>query len=217
MDYFESEGKSIDEALQRICDCEGVNKDDLEYMVLGQRKKVLGLIGRDCVQVRAWKKVSASQDRLEFLHTVFLLAGLNCSATCQGENEELLFVDVSGGDVNVLIERNGELLDSLQYLANKQLHRRQFSKKIVLDADGFRQRREEGLKRLALKYAAQVKATGETVALVAMNAHDRRIVHLELKDHVDVFTRSVGEGPFKKVLITSRSSRGEVRKARRRA
>jgi spoIIIJ-associated protein len=216
MDYFESEGKTIEEALQRICDDKGFNKDELEYMVLAQKKKVLGFIGRDSIQLRAWKRVATPQDGLEFLNRVFLLAGLDCTATCEEENEDLLLVNVGGSDVDLLVGRNGELLDSLQYLANKHLHRRQFPKRILVDADGFRQRRVDGLKRLALKYAEQVKATGETVTLAAMNAHDRRIVHLELKDHGDVLTRSLGEGPFKKVLITTRRPHGEGGRPKRR-
>ena len=76
---------------------------------------------------------------------------------------------------------------------------------MVVDAEGFRERREQQLRRMARRAALQVMEHGRTVALEPMTAADRRIVHLELRAHDQVYTESVGTGAHRKVTIISRT------------
>lgn len=202
MNYYEAEGKTADEALERICEEHDLRREDLEYTVLDLKKRILGLIGREMVTVKAWKKKDGNKDPLKILEQICELAGLDCEATFYTQEDGLISVDISGKDLKIIIGKNGEVLDALQYLVNKIVNRGENTpKKVILDADGYRARKINNLKRLAARSAEEVKDTGKSVILNPMNAHDRRIIHLELKEDRDVFTRSLGEGPFKKVMI----------------
>jgi len=216
MEYFEGEGRDIEDALDRICREKGVSKSDLEYEVLTQRKRFLGILGRDVVLVRAWRRGDEPQVALEFLTQIFSHAGMECAASFHGEEEDSLRITVEGEDADRLTDRGGELLDSFQYVLNKALGRggRQH-RRVILDAGGFRARRVEELKRMTVISAEQVRTSGRSVVLSPMNAHDRRIIHLQLQDDREVFTRSLGEGPFKKIVIASKETQRDSESTRR--
>jgi spoIIIJ-associated protein len=117
-------------------------------------------------------------------------------------NEHYLLLDVQGADLGALIGRRGETLDSLQYLLRLMVNQRLRKwKNIIVDVEGYKERRVNQLKQLAQRTAAQVAATGRAVALEPMPPHERRIIHLALRDHPDVFTESSGEGDRRKVQI----------------
>ena len=120
----------------------------------------------------------------------------------EGDEGELI-LDVSGGDLAVLIGRHGRTLDSLQmivtsFMSNK-LH---FHYPIVIDIEGYKSRRKDKLVNLAHSAAARAKRQHGRVSLAPMNAYERRIVHLALLDDVDVTTHSEGEDPERRVVIT---------------
>ncbi len=112
------------------------------------------------------------------------------------------WVDIHGQDLSILIGRRAETLQALQYITslivNKELGR---SLPLVIDVEGYRERRTVQLQRLAQRLAEQVVKTGRRQALEPMPASERRIIHLALRDHPDVTTESVGEEPRRKVTI----------------
>lgn len=116
-----------------------------------------------------------------------------------------LLLDLQGRDLSPLIGRRGDTLGNMQYLVrlmiNQRLHR---WKNIVVDVEGYRQRRMEHLSQLALRSAQQVAQTGRPLSLEPMPANERRIIHLTLRDHAEVFTESTGEGARRKVQILPR-------------
>lgn len=118
-----------------------------------------------------------------------------------------VFVDVRGDDLSLLIGRRGESLGALQYLARliagKQLGN---YLPIMVDVEGYRSRRERQLRQLARRMADQAVERGKTMTLEPMPPAERRIIHLELRDHQRVFTESVGEGEGRKVTIVPRPS-----------
>ena len=122
------------------------------------------------------------------------------------ESERLLNLNVVGGDLGVLIGRNGETLAHIQYLVrlmvNQELHR---WTNIVVDVDGYKQRRSEQLIQLAQRLAEQVVVSGRPVALEPMPAGERRLVHIALRNHPDVYTESTGEDSRRKVQILLKS------------
>lgn len=111
-------------------------------------------------------------------------------------------VDVRGDDLNILIGKRSETLNSLQYITNlivcKELER---SVSVVIDVEGYRLRRTSQLRQLARRMADQAVKTGRRQTLEPMPANERRIIHIELRDHEDVTTESVGEDPHRKVTI----------------
>ena len=111
-------------------------------------------------------------------------------------------LDVSGRDMNALIGRRGETLSSLQYvtrlIASRKLQRRA---NIVVDVENYKSRRSDRLHQLALRMANQAMEQGRTISLEPMPPHERRIIHLALRDHSGVSTESEGEGSERKVTI----------------
>jgi len=116
-------------------------------------------------------------------------------------------LDVTGGDLTRLIGRRGEKLASLQYITrlitSRELQRRA---NIIVDIDGYKARRARMLRGLAMRMADQAVERGRTVSLEPMPPHERRIIHLALRDRDDVSTRSVGEGSARKVTIVPKNA-----------
>jgi spoIIIJ-associated protein len=123
---------------------------------------------------------------------------------------------IQGEYVNEIVEQNGKVLDSLQYLLRKIISKKYSEKAIIsLDAGDFRAARTEELKQLALEFAGEVKKSGKTRSIPSLNPSERRVVHLALQEDKDVRSRSVGEGLFKKVLIYRPGSKGRKSPARK--
>ena len=118
------------------------------------------------------------------------------------EGQRPVLVDIHGDDLGVLIGRRAEILNAMQYLVNlivsKQVER---WVQVVVDVEGYRARREHQLRQMAVRMADQAIKTGRRQVLEPMTAAERRVVHLELRDHPNVSTQSIGEEPQRKVTI----------------
>lgn len=118
------------------------------------------------------------------------------------EDRRPIMVDVRGTDLGVLIGRRGETLDAFQYIAALMAGKEtgQFIH-LVVDIEGHRDRRERQLRQLARRMAEQVIKSGRKLTLEPMPAAERRIIHMELRDHPAVTTQSAGEEPHRKITI----------------
>jgi spoIIIJ-associated protein len=145
------------------------------------------------------------EDLLERMH---LTAQVQASRG-QPETEAdapVMVLDVQGDDLDPLIGRRGETLAALQYITRLILSK-QFghSVDLVVDVQGHKQRRDDQLRRMARRMAEQAAERQRVMTLEPMPANERRIIHLELRDHPDVVTESVGEGTHRKVTIIPRA------------
>lgn len=117
-------------------------------------------------------------------------------------DRQVLRININGDDLSILIGRRSETLNALQYIAsliiNKQMGR---SVPLMIDVQGYRSRREGQIRKLARRMAEQALQTGRRQVLEPMPPNERRLLHLELRDHPDVFTESIGEGASRKVTI----------------
>ncbi len=119
----------------------------------------------------------------------------------EGETPALV-LDVMGKDLGVLIGRQAETLQAMQYLTRLMLSKGLGHwEPVVVDVESYRARRRRSLRRLAQRMAERAAASRRRVILEAMPAHERRIIHLALHDHPGVTTRSIGEGDHRKVTI----------------
>jgi len=118
------------------------------------------------------------------------------------EGQKPVNVDIHGSDLAILIGRRAETLNALQYLANLIVSKKvEHWVQIVIDVEGYRARREQQLRQMARRIADQAIRTGRRQVLEPMASYERRIVHLELRDHPRVLTQSIGEEPSRKVTI----------------
>lgn len=107
-----------------------------------------------------------------------------------------------GSELNSLIGAHGEVLSDLQYVARLMAgHALKRRANFLIDVNGYRRKRKEALTKLAERMAAKAVRRGEPVTLEAMNAYDRRIIHIALRDHDEVYTNSVGEGANRRVRV----------------
>jgi len=122
-----------------------------------------------------------------------------------GEKEPPLVLDVSGANVDALIGRRGKTMAALQHITRLIVGREASGwVHLIIDVDGFKARREKSLSRLAKRMAEQAMKTNRTVMLEPMPPHERRIIHLTLRNHPDVITESVGDRDRRKVTIIPR-------------
>lgn len=116
-----------------------------------------------------------------------------------------LVLNIVGDDLGMLIGRRGETLRDLQFIVRLMVSRKIGTwPNLLLDVEGYKERRVTSLNTLAARTAAQVKQTGKPITLEPMPAHERRIVHLALRDDPDVYTESIGEDEERKVQILLR-------------
>ena len=134
-----------------------------------------------------------------------ILRYMNISATVQVRGTNPLTLNIHGINENLglLIGRRGETLAALQLLVSLIVgHRTKHRMRIVIDAENYRERREENLRSLAQRVAQQVRNYRRSIALEAMPPHERRIVHIALADSKDISTESIGEGDTRRVVIS---------------
>ncbi|MDD2694386.1 MAG: protein jag [Anaerolineales bacterium] len=120
----------------------------------------------------------------------------------EARNRRPIMLEVHGNDLSILIGRHAETLNALQYISyliiGKELGR---SIPVIIDVEGYRSRRERQLRQLARRMADQAVKTGRRQVLEPMPANERRVIHLELRDHPQVKTESIGDDPRRKVTI----------------
>jgi len=113
-----------------------------------------------------------------------------------------LVYEVSGGNTAVLIGKRGQTLEAMQYLLEKIINKKNEKRiRVEVDIEGYLQTQRERLQKLALRLSEKVKKTGKPVTAGQFNAHDRRIIHITLKEDREVRTHSVGEGYYRKLKI----------------
>ena len=122
--------------------------------------------------------------------------------TPDAEGDLPMQIDISGDDLSVLIGRRAETLNALQYLLALIISKQASHwVQVIVDVEGYRARRERQLRQLARRMADQVIRSGKRQILEPMSAAERRIIHLELREHAEVKTESVGDEPNRKISI----------------
>ncbi len=118
------------------------------------------------------------------------------------ETAEYTALNIIGDGSGLIIGRGGQTLDAMQYIINKALGKNgKRRKRIILDTENYRKKRETTLTALAEKLGTKAKRTRKPVTVNPMNAHDRRIIHMALQGDKDLTTKSRGEGIFRKIII----------------
>ena len=199
----------------------GLNKDAVRFQVVSEGERGLLGVGYEPARVVASveeaeapapaasaPRADESEDSARLRELVERIAsgiGVQCTVDVE-ESEEEIRVVCDGSDLGLLIGRHGQTIDAIQYLANAIVFRGRYDerKPVVVDAAGYRDRRQATLDALALRMAEQAAATGQRVELEPMTAVERKIVHEKLKDDPEVETESEGTEPNRYVVIYPR-------------
>lgn len=216
MEMITVTAKTVEDAITQASVQLGVSSDRLQYEVVekGSAGVLGGLFGSRPAIIRAKKIETVDDKAVEFLNSVFDAMGISVDVeTKLNEEEKELEVNLTGGEMGILIGKRGQTLDSLQYLVSLVVNKKTDEYlRVKLDTENYRARRKETLETLAKNIAYKVKRTKRSVALEPMNPYERRIIHSALQNDKYVFTRSESEEPFRHVVI---SLKREERRERR--
>jgi spoIIIJ-associated protein len=205
MDYLEFEGKGTEEAIANACSHYQVPPDELEIEIVSVGSPgIFGLGGRKArirAALREEPEVPLLPQAQEILEQLLLKMDEPGKVAGRQEDDRII-LNIETEDAGLLIGKQGQTLEALQYLLTKILAQKSRRKvRVTIDVESYRARHDEALAQMALKNGDKVKRSGKPITLNPMNPHDRRIVHLTLQGDKELKTLSRGEGLYKKVII----------------
>lgn len=203
MRFLEMYGKNVDEALEKALEELKLTKDKVTIEVLEAGSKgFLNLFGVKPAKIKVNVVKDYGYDAKTFLRKVLDSMGVEAEIEIKDDKDAMKII-LSGTDMGILIGYRGETLDSLQYLVSLVVNKGHDNtyKRIILDTENYRLKREETLKRLAGKMADRVKKSGKYIKLEPMNPYERRIIHSALQNNIYIQTYSEGDEPYRRVVV----------------
>lgn len=202
------QSKTVEEAINEALLELGAREDQVEVKIIEEPSK--GLFG--LLRVKdAVVQVTVVYDEVEiakdFLSTVLDSMKIEAKSeiTKDGDVLKIEIYNVDPSDMGILIGKRGNTLDSLQYLLSLAINKGKGEYlKVLLDAEGYRKKREETLIRLANKMAEKAKYSKRPIKLEPMNPYERRIIHFSLQNTAGISTYSEGDEPYRRVVINSK-------------
>lgn len=203
MKTLEMTGKTVNEALENALKGLNLTEDKVEYEVLDEGSKgFLNLIGTKPAKILVKVKRDYKEEVRLFLRNILNSMKVQAEIRIREEND-IIHINLTGPKMGIIIGYRGETLDALQYLTSLVVNKDHNLpyKKVVLDTENYRKKREETLIRVAEKTAYKVKKIRRPYKLEPMNPYERRIIHSALQDNEYVYTFSEGEEPHRRVVI----------------
>lgn len=193
---IEKEAKTVEMAIELALQELQVEQDQVDIEVI--RKE--GLFKTAMVRVRV--KSDKNNKALEFVQTLITKMDLDVHAEL-GEREGNALINITGKDNGIAIGYRGEVLDAIQYLTILATNKGDGEyRKVLVDAENYREKRKETLRNLALRLADKATKTGRSVEVEPMNPYERKVFHTALADVEDIMTESEGEEPNRYIVIT---------------
>jgi len=215
---YEFEGKTTDEAVEHACRELNLPKEELDIEVLepgsagifglvgGRKAKIKVLVEKEEPQAHAESNGMALAK--ETLEKILALIPVEEAMVKVEQVNGAITLDIRGDKSGLLIGRKGRTLDALQFIVNKIVNKALEKRtQVVIDSEDYRQRRQDALTQMAQRMGEKAKRTGRPVSTNLLNPHERRIIHLALRDDQELDTKSRGDGVLKKVLILPRGQK----------
>jgi len=208
MKYVVKSSKTVEEAIKEaLLDLNATKEEVLVEIIEEASKGLFGIIGNKEAKVKVTLKNDPEEIADKFLDGILKGMGIIALHDIKLEND-MLYIDInniSSTDMGILIGKRGNTLDSIQYLLSLVVNKgREKYLKVILDSEGYRQKREETLIKLAKKMAEKANYSKRPVKLEPMNPYERRIIHSALQDFNGVSTYSEGNEPYRRVVIVSK-------------
>jgi spoIIIJ-associated protein len=235
MDYVETEGDTIDQAIEQALKTLGVDRNKITVDILSEGKKGILGFGAQKARIRATLRAAsvdlkgpeakffavespiANQDTVALgekakaiLSEILALMGVKASIQNRtGENGDEIVLEIRAENSGLLIGRKGQTLEALQYLVTRIAGERQGGEgpHIIVDIENYRERRRKTLEDMALRLGEKAKRQRKTVTVDALSAADRRIIHAALQDDPWLTTKSLGQGSYRRLLIIPEGDR----------
>lgn len=188
VDLVEEVGKNIDDVIEeKIEEAEIFSKTPLDDNSIEYDGKILNKLD--------------SSIAVDFLKNTTEKMGISLDFDAFG-NSEYLYIKISGKDSGTIIGKRGQTLDAIQYLTGLVVNKNEKDYiRVILDAENYREKREQTLIRLANRLADKVVRTKRSVKLEPMNPYERMVIHSTLQSNEKIITRSEGEEPYRRIVI----------------
>lgn len=205
MKYIIKSAKTVEEAKRAALEELNLEEHEVEVEVLEEGSRgFLGLIGTKDAEVKVTEIKNIEKMAKEFLEKIIVSMDLEATVDVKRKKKDLIIdiVGINPDDKGIIIGKRGNTLDAMQYLLSLFVNKEEDDYiKVVLDIEGYREKRENTLIRLAQRMAEKAISTDRQVKLEPMNPYERRIIHSTLQ-HVDgVQTFSEGKDPYRRVVI----------------
>ena len=202
---IEKSAKTVEEAKLLAVSELNTTIDNVRVEVLEQGNRGLfGLIGSKMAKVRVTLKNDMGSFAVNFLKAILDEMKVDVKIEVV-ENENGIFIKVIGDDIAIVIGRRGETLNALQYITNLAVNKSSnIYKRVFIDVENYKIKREKRLERLANEFAQKVIKTKKNVVLEPMNPYERRIIHYALQGNSMIKTYSIGKEPYRRIVIQMR-------------
>ena len=212
---IEVSGRTEDEAIESALEQLGLVRDDVSVEIVERAKT--GFLGLKNTPAVVKVLYEASEDRLgrveDFLKGLFERMGVEAQTEVT-EGNGAIDITLTGKDPGSLIGRRGETLDAIQHLTNYVINRGSSGRiRVNIDAENYRQRRNETLESLAARTAGKVIKYRRNMTLDPMNAYERHVIHTALQDHENITTYSVGSEPNRRIVVAYGSNKDNAGRA----
>ena len=214
MKSIETQGKTVDQAIELGLYKLGVTRDQVKITILEQA----GLFNKARVKLSIGSESENESALKTMIENLLEKMGLEINVSVE-EQEDSFLVNVAGEDAAIIIGKRGENLDGFQFLVNSMFNKgkkHEEYKRVIIDSNNYKNRREDTLKILAQRTAARAVRENHDIRLEPMSANERRIIHSTLADHAKVETESKGNEPNRYVVVKlkNRKSKEETTKNR---
>lgn len=219
----EFEGKTTEEAIQNASRQLNIPAEELDIEIIEPGSAgIFGLVGSKKARVKviveaeddsseelaeemSFEETAAPEENLEkakeVLENILALMPVETTVTAERKNGNIN-LNILGDKSGLLIGRKGKTLDALQFIVNRAINKKLDRRsRVIVDSENYRQRRKDSLAQMALKMGDKAKRIKKPVTTHLLNAHDRRIFHITLKDDQQLDVRSRGDGLLKKIVI----------------
>ncbi|MEW6235772.1 MAG: RNA-binding cell elongation regulator Jag/EloR [Candidatus Omnitrophota bacterium] len=196
------EGNTLEEATQNALQQLMAKREEVEINPMSAGSKGFLGFGRKKAVVKASLRPDDRIRASVFMRNILQRMKIDSPIDVREEGENLFIV--LGESASSLIGHHGQTLDSLQYLVARYLNEdKEDWRKVVIDIDNYREKREDNLRAMALRWGEQVARTKQDYRTDPLSPPERRIIHLALKENAEVTTFSIGNGTHKRVVIAS--------------
>jgi spoIIIJ-associated protein len=213
MNILEVEGKTIDDATKKALAELGINDaSKIKIEVIDEGKSgIFGFGVSRQAKIRVYYSDTDSDiisSAREILITIITKMGIEVKIKDIKEGSNRIYLDMESAQSGLIIGKQGKTLEAIQFLLNLIIaNKTQSNKKIILNIESYREKREKALRRLSKDIAHKVIRTGKPWTLEPMNPFERRLIHLTLQNDSRVSTKSEGEGIYRKVKVSPSSRR----------
>ncbi len=215
MQTYEFEGKTDEEAIKAACRQLDASRDDLDIEIIEPGSTgIFGLVGGRKAKIKVTVQSPEApqapepengegvQVAKEALENILALIPMEGTTVTAHRTDGTINLKIDGDKSGLLIGRKGRTLDALQFIVNKIVNKSLEKRaRVLVDSENYRQRRQEFLTQMAIKMGEKARRIKKPVTTNLLNPHDRRIVHLALRDDDGLETKGRGEGIMKKVVI----------------